>query len=398
MDLILWIIAVVLVISGIFAIFRGQIIWGIVLIVVGLLVGPGGVSIFHTHHHLMPLHTLPSQLRTWWSEHQVGARSTSEPETAATVLTDLVADRMIDLPLPGGGQTAERFAALASLGELDLTVGRLAEAHCDAIAILTELGACDVPGFDDGRWAVWAAEPPTARVTARIDLDGQWRLTGRKAWCSGAGGSTHALVTAAAEDGPRLFACDVSAPEITSVNDPWPAAALSGTDTRSVSFDNAAVLPIGGPRDYLDRAGFWHGAAGVAAVWYGGAIGVANALRRASTKRALDDIDHVHVGAVDARLWAAHASLLAAAHEYDTDPLDHKDRAAIIALRTRAVVEGTAAAVVNRVGRALGPSPLAVDGEHARRVTDLTLYVRQSHADRDLADLGSRLDAAGSTW
>jgi hypothetical protein len=50
-DLILWIIAVVLVISGIFAIFRAQIIWGIVLIVVGLLVGPGGVSIFHSHHH-----------------------------------------------------------------------------------------------------------------------------------------------------------------------------------------------------------------------------------------------------------------------------------------------------------------------------------------------------------
>jgi hypothetical protein len=51
MDFILWIIAVILVISGIFSIFRGQLIWGIVLIVVGLLVGPGGVSIFHTHHH-----------------------------------------------------------------------------------------------------------------------------------------------------------------------------------------------------------------------------------------------------------------------------------------------------------------------------------------------------------
>ena len=42
----LWILAVVLVIAGIFAIFRGQMLWGIVLIVVGLLVGPGGVSIF----------------------------------------------------------------------------------------------------------------------------------------------------------------------------------------------------------------------------------------------------------------------------------------------------------------------------------------------------------------
>lgn len=43
----LWIVAAILVISGIFAIFRSQLVWGIVLIVLGLLVGPGGVSIFH---------------------------------------------------------------------------------------------------------------------------------------------------------------------------------------------------------------------------------------------------------------------------------------------------------------------------------------------------------------
>ena len=46
MATILWIIAAILVISGIVAIFRRQLIWGIVLIVVGLLVGPGGVSLF----------------------------------------------------------------------------------------------------------------------------------------------------------------------------------------------------------------------------------------------------------------------------------------------------------------------------------------------------------------
>ena len=44
-DTILWVIAAVLVIAGIFAIVRSQVIWGIVLIVVGLLVGPGGVSL-----------------------------------------------------------------------------------------------------------------------------------------------------------------------------------------------------------------------------------------------------------------------------------------------------------------------------------------------------------------
>jgi len=43
---ILWIIAVVLVIAGIVSLFRGSLLAGAALIVVGLLIGPGGVSIF----------------------------------------------------------------------------------------------------------------------------------------------------------------------------------------------------------------------------------------------------------------------------------------------------------------------------------------------------------------
>jgi hypothetical protein len=43
---ILWIIAAILVIAGIVSLLRGGVIAGIVLIVLGLLVGPGGVSIF----------------------------------------------------------------------------------------------------------------------------------------------------------------------------------------------------------------------------------------------------------------------------------------------------------------------------------------------------------------
>lgn len=46
MATLLWILAVILVISGIVAIARKQVAYGAVLIIVGLLVGPGGVSIF----------------------------------------------------------------------------------------------------------------------------------------------------------------------------------------------------------------------------------------------------------------------------------------------------------------------------------------------------------------
>jgi hypothetical protein len=46
MGLILWILAVILVVSGVLALLRRQFLWGIVLIIVGFAVGPGGVSIF----------------------------------------------------------------------------------------------------------------------------------------------------------------------------------------------------------------------------------------------------------------------------------------------------------------------------------------------------------------
>lgn len=46
MALLLWILAVILVIAGIVQLVRGATLLGIVLIIVGLLVGPGGVSVF----------------------------------------------------------------------------------------------------------------------------------------------------------------------------------------------------------------------------------------------------------------------------------------------------------------------------------------------------------------
>ena len=47
MDFVLWLVAVILVVAGIVRLVRGHILWGIVLIIVGLLIGPGGVSIFN---------------------------------------------------------------------------------------------------------------------------------------------------------------------------------------------------------------------------------------------------------------------------------------------------------------------------------------------------------------
>ena len=42
----IWLLAVVIGICGIVALFRGQIMWGIILIILAFIVGPGGYSIF----------------------------------------------------------------------------------------------------------------------------------------------------------------------------------------------------------------------------------------------------------------------------------------------------------------------------------------------------------------
>jgi alkylation response protein AidB-like acyl-CoA dehydrogenase len=274
------------------------------------------------------------------------------------------------------------------MAEHDVAAGRLAEAHTDAIAILAELGG---PGPDPRQlWGVWAAEAPQAVVTARED-GGQAVLEGTKAWCSGAGICTHALITARREDNLRgLYAVDLGQTAVAPMTNSWRNVGMRECDTRSVQLSGAVGVPVGAPGEYLTRPGFWHGAIGVAACWLGAARAVADPLYRAVADehegRAADVHARAHLGAVDAALAAAEAMLTSAAGYVDAEPCG--DRTELVARRVRAVVEHAVDEAITRTGRALGPAPLALDGRHAQRVADLTIYVRQSHAERDLAALG----------
>ncbi len=69
----------------------------------------------------------------------------------------------------------------------------------------------------------------------------------------------------------------------------------------------------------------------------------------------------------------------------------------MLAARVRAVVHDAAETCLRTVGHALGPGPLTGDDVHARRVADLTVYLRQHHADRDLARLGESILAQAQT-
>ncbi|WP_422742217.1 acyl-CoA dehydrogenase family protein [Mycobacterium sp. WMMD1722] len=291
----------------------------------------------------------------------------------------------LQLPQPGGGDTLARWHALADLAESDLVAGRLAEAHTDAIAILTELGG---PAVGVGElWGVWAAEAPPGGLVARPVGDAVV-LAGAKDWCSGAGICSHALVTARLQhrDERGLFAVDLAAGGVTRCPSTWRNPGMAASDTRSVEFDDTPAVPVGEPGDYLDRPGFWHGAIGVAACWWGGARAVAAPLYAGGSRA--DPHTLAHLGAVDAALTAAAATLAWAAREVDSDPRNRSGAAEMIARRTRAVVETAVDEALRRTGRALGPGPLAHDARHAALVADLEMYVRQSHAERDLEALG----------
>ncbi|RAU97559.1 acyl-CoA dehydrogenase [Mycobacterium colombiense] len=292
----------------------------------------------------------------------------------------------LELPLPASGRTAERWQRLARLAEENIVAARIAEAHVDAVAILHELGG--KPPEPGQLWGVWAAEAPDAGLTA-TNTDGAFTLSGTKVWCSGAGFCTHALVTARLEDGTRgLFAVSVTEPTVRALPSTWWNAGMAGSDTRPVQFTNAQAVAVGDPGEYLSRPGFWHGAIGVAACWLGGARRVADPLYRCAASQSADAYSLAHLGAVDAALAASDAILAAAASQVDDDPFDRDETAQLLARRVRTVVEHAVDEAITRTGRALGPGPLCQDGRHAQRVADLSIYIRQSHAERDLAELG----------
>lgn len=296
---------------------------------------------------------------------------------------------LAELAVPGRGGTAERFSALWHLGHVELSLGRLGEAHADGHAILREAGRPDLASVNGGPalFGVWAAEPPDGRVA--IDRDGAgWRLRGTKRWCSGAAMLDRALVTARHGDEAQLVCVDLRHDGVAP-HPPgeWATPALAAAGTRSVDLDlhlDAGAL-VGPPGWYLDRSGFWWGAAGVAAVWAGGAAGL---LARLLPRWRDDPISLAHLGAAHAGVEAAWATAMAVAGAIDASPGMSKEEAARLAYGTRHVADLTAGAVIDHASRALGPAPAAQDPAISQRIADLALYVRQSHAERDLAALG----------
>jgi alkylation response protein AidB-like acyl-CoA dehydrogenase len=288
------------------------------------------------------------------------------------------------LPLPGGGRTSERLRVLAETAREDLSLAKLAEAHWDALAIFAEAGRTPEP---DVLYAVWASEIPGQALRLKRTRDG-YQLSGNKPFCSGIGMVDRALVTVGL---PEQLLVEVDLQKNEDCIEPdletWKVDAFRATQTGAITFLNCRLppdAPVGASGWYLERPGFWHGACGPAACWAGGVAGLLDFARE--SKRD-DPHTLAHLGAIQASVWGMYSMLRQAGDEVDGAPCDAK-AGQIRALQLRHLIEQMGVEILQRFSRAYGPFPLSMDEKTARRYQEAGLYMRQSHAERDLEGLG----------
>jgi alkylation response protein AidB-like acyl-CoA dehydrogenase len=285
----------------------------------------------------------------------------------------------------------QTWELLATIAAADVGAARAVEPHLDAIAILREAGLGAADAAD--RFGVFAAEGGDAPLRA-VCVGAGWVLSGVKPWCSLAAALDRALVTAHLEDGSRgLFDVDLRAPGVRVTDAAWVARGLAEIPSVPVQFVDVTATLIGAPGWYLERPGFAWGGIGVAACWYGGAVGIGRAVHDRLGANP-EPLLAMHLGTIDEQLESSRRALDEAADlaEAQTD-VD----VALLAKRVRATVAAACERVLTSAAHALGPAPLALDEVFAKRVADLQLYIRQHHAERDLASLGRAVAAVRSS-
>lgn len=292
------------------------------------------------------------------------------------------------LPEPASNETYQRWQIFAQIAGFDLSLAKLFESHCDALSILHELGYENE--IDEKTWAVWAADGGPAPLKVE-----KGRCLGIKPWCSGAEFVQKALISFKDQHGQsQLCIVDLNQPSITIDLDQWQAVGMQGTQTARVNFQDTAVKLIGRPNDYLDRAGFWHGAAGVAACWYGAAVRLMDELQQSCLKTP-NPFKKMHLGQLATQLMITRQYFQYVAQLIDSQPkLSHEREVRIL----RAQAEKSCLTVIEGVGKALGARPFCEQASFASLMADLPVFIRQSHAAFDDEQIAERCLQEQVSW
>ena len=195
----------------------------------------------------------------------------------------------------------------------------------------------------------------------------------------------HGLITYRnANDQAQLLVVDMRQSGIEIDNEEWQAVGMQATDTATLQFHEVSAIQVGRANEYLERVGFWHGAAGVAACWYGATSYLADYLISAYQQKP-NDYKAMYLGQISTALAVTQQYFHYVADLIDSQPqLSHE----LTIRQLRSQVEQVARQVMDIVGQALGAAPFCRHAHFARLSADLPVFIRQSHGAFDLQKIG----------
>ncbi len=324
----------------------------------------------------------------------------ASPEFPAADISALHAVGMLAAVVPsaqgglGLGTTAAGADGLGRLlrlvGRASLPLGRLLEAHVNALKLIATYGSpaqLARAGADaaQGRlFALWVTETSDA-VTLRAGT-----LHGRKVFCSGAGHVSRALVTAQRDDGSTVMLVVALEPGTRALPDRIRLQGMRAAVTGAVDLSGLPAGPdviIGEPGDYLRQPVFSAGAWRTSAVTLGGLDALVEAVRDEllARKRADDPHQRVRLGELfiaqeTASLWVGKAGRIAEADSGDAGAV-----AAYVNL-ARIAVEHAVLHAMQTAQRALGLNGFIQGHPVERLMRDLATYLRQPAPDETLTE------------
>ena len=303
---------------------------------------------------------------------------------------------------PAGAATV--LAVLRLLGRGNLSVGRLFEAHVNALRLVVRHGTAEQAervardARDGHLFGLWVTDRPGDPLLLR---DG--RLWGTKSPCSGAGHCTRALLTAETGDGTRMMlAAPDGTEEVTPLSDALHGMRASATG--AVRFAGTPAAPVGRPGDYLREPDFSAGAWRTSAVTLGGMDALLDAARDGLLARGHQGLPLQQerfglalIARETARLWMERAAEVAEADDVpEGSPGDGSevspvaDRVAYVNL-ARIAVETACLDMLRHVQRSLGLAAFVRPHPVERLSRDLGIYLRQPAPDLVLTEAAAHL-------
>ena len=292
--------------------------------------------------------------------------------------------------------------ALMLIGHASLVLGRIVEAHVNALQLVGRDGSQSLrnAAWDDVRrghlFALWVA--PSSNFARLSRANGAWQVRGSKGYGTAAGFASRAVVTATIDgvDAEQMVVVDATQAIITDM--PPPMHGMRATRTQPVSFD--MLVPdtalLGEPGDYLREPDFSAGAWRTTAVTAGGLQALADetAAQLKSRSRHRDPhqsarVGHLYIRARSAALWAR-----AAAGRVADPAAPARDIIAFVGL-ARVAVEHACLESIPLVQRSLGIGSVSTENPAEALIRDLDTYLRQPAADEVLTEAAVHFTETG---